>query len=637
MKVEPAVQLVGHVAVPGDKSISHRSVLIGALADGETHVHRFGRSGDTQSTIDAARALGANVEDVAEDELIVRGVGLRGLRAAGPIDCGNAGTLMRLAIGVLAGQRGRFELTGDESLSSRPMERIAAPLREMGATIETTEGHAPVIVAGSDALHGVTYELPVASAQVKSAVLLAGLNADGPTTVVEPLPTRDHTELMLESAGVRVRRSATSVTIDPAASIHLDEIDVPGDISSAAPFLAAAALVPGSDITIHDVNLNPRRTGFLDVLERMGAHLAIFNRHKAGRASVGDVQIQYTELGAVEVTAVDVPLLVDELPLVALLASHARGKSVVRGAAGAAREGERPHRGGHRRPALLRCACQVPRGRVGDQRRADPAERRPDRCPRRPSNRDARSRRRARVEGRRRDRGRRDRRYKLPRVFPAPRIRGEAMIVAIDGPAGAGKSTVARALAERLGFRYLDTGAMYRALTWLAMRRGLDLGGADALAELARAEPVTFDGEGRVWIAGTDVTSSIRDTRIDRMVPVVARHSPVREVMRERQRQLGSDGDVVIEGRDIGTVVAPGARGEGVSRRRPRRAGEAAHGRPAGDRRRRARDRHAQARPERTPSECSRQRTRRRSTRPNFASKTSSSASSSSCAARSTV
>jgi 3-phosphoshikimate 1-carboxyvinyltransferase len=332
VKIEPAVQLVGHLAVPGDKSISHRSVLLGALGEGETHVRRFGRSGDTQSTIDAVRTLGAEVEDVAEDELVVHGVGLRGLRA-GTVDCGNAGTLMRLILGVLAGQSGRFELTGDESLSARPMERIAEPLRQMGAAIETTDGHAPVVVEGSDALHGVSYELPVASAQVKSAVLLAGLNAEGPTTVVEPVPTRDHTELMLAAAGVRVVRRPTSVTIEPATALHLGEVDVPGDISSAAPFLAAAALVPGSDITIHDVNLNPRRTGFLDVLERMGAHLAIFNRHKAGAEPIGDVQIQYTELGAVEVNANEVPLLVDELPLVALLASHARGRSVVRGAA----------------------------------------------------------------------------------------------------------------------------------------------------------------------------------------------------------------------------------------------------------------------------------------------------------------
>ena len=332
MKIEPAAQLTGHVAVPGDKSISHRAVLLGAIGEGETLVRGFGRSADTEATVAAVRALGVKVEEVAHDELYVLGVGLRGLRA-GTVDCANAGTLMRLLAGIVAGQSGRFELTGDESLSSRPMERVAEPLRQMGAEVATTDGHAPLVIEGSDALRGLTYELPVASAQVKSAVLLAGINAGGQTTVVEPAPTRDHTELMLESGGVPVRRGPTSITVQPAGSLRLGEVDVPGDFSSAAPLLAAAALVPGSDLTIHDVGLNPRRTGLLDVLERMGAHLQIFNRRRAGREQVGDVQIQYSELGAVEVDADEVPRLVDELPLVALLASHARGKSIVRGAA----------------------------------------------------------------------------------------------------------------------------------------------------------------------------------------------------------------------------------------------------------------------------------------------------------------
>jgi 3-phosphoshikimate 1-carboxyvinyltransferase len=332
VKIEPAAQLTGHVAVPGDKSISHRAVLLGAIGEGETLVRGFGRSADTEATVAAVRALGVKVEEVAHDELYVLGVGLRGLRA-GTVDCANAGTLMRLLAGIVVGQSGRFELTGDESLSSRPMERIAEPLRQMGAEVATTDGHAPLVIVGSDALRGLTYELPVASAQVKSAVLLAGINAGGQTTVVEPAPTRDHTELMLESGGVPVRRGPTSITVQPAGSLRLGEVDVPGDFSSAAPLLAAAALVPGSDLTIHDVGLNPRRTGLLDVLERMGAHLQIFNRRRAGREQVGDVQIQYSELGAVEVDAAEVPRLVDELPLVALLASHARGKSIVRGAA----------------------------------------------------------------------------------------------------------------------------------------------------------------------------------------------------------------------------------------------------------------------------------------------------------------
>jgi 3-phosphoshikimate 1-carboxyvinyltransferase len=331
VKIEPAVQLDGHVAVPGDKSISHRAVMFAAIGEGETRVHGFGRSADTWATVEAMRTLGAAVDDVANDELVVHGVGLRGL-SGGEVDCANAGTLMRLLAGVAAGQDASITLTGDESLSQRPMERIAGPLRQMGAQIETTDGHPPLRIAGSGGLHGITYELPVASAQVKSAVLLAGLNADGPTTVVEPAPTRDHTELMLEAAGVSVRRGPQRVTVQPAGALRLGEVAVPGDFSSAAPLVVAAVLVPGSDLTIHDVNLNPRRTGLLDVLERMGAHIAVFNRRRAGGEHVGDVQVQHSELYAVEVYGPEVPRLVDELPLVALLAAHARGRSTIRGA-----------------------------------------------------------------------------------------------------------------------------------------------------------------------------------------------------------------------------------------------------------------------------------------------------------------
>ncbi len=332
MRVEPAAALVGHVGVPGDKSISHRAVLLGALGEGETRVRGFGRSGDTQATVEAVRALGVEVEDVAADELVVHGVGLRGLRP-GRVDCANAGTLMRLLAGIAAGQEGTFELTGDESLSARPMERVAEPLRRMGAEVETTDGHAPLRVTGSAALRGIDYRLPVASAQVKSAVLLAGLNADGPTTVVEPAPSRDHTELMLEAAGARLRRRAGSVTVEPAGALRLGEVLVPGDFSSAAPLLVAAALVPGSDLTVHDVGLNPRRAALLEVLERMGARVSVFNRRRFGREPIGDVQVQAGELVATQVESAEVPALVDELPLVALLASHARGETVVSGAA----------------------------------------------------------------------------------------------------------------------------------------------------------------------------------------------------------------------------------------------------------------------------------------------------------------
>jgi 3-phosphoshikimate 1-carboxyvinyltransferase len=326
------VAVVGHVAVPGDKSISHRSVLIGGIGEGETRVTGFGRSGDTQATVDGMRALGVEIEWVAEDELIVHGVGLRGLRA-GAVDCANSGTLMRLLAGIAAGQDGEFTLAGDASLSGRPMKRIAEPLGRLGADVETTDGHAPLVIRGSGALRGAELEPEVPSAQVKSAILLAGLNATGATTVVEQVPTRDHTELMLEAGGARVRRSGKSVTVDPAGELRLGEIAVPGDFSSAAPLLVAAALIAGSDITIHDLGVNPRRTGLLDVLERMGARVSVFDRRRAGREPVASVQVQPGELVATEVTGDEVPAMIDELPLVALLASHARGETVVRGAA----------------------------------------------------------------------------------------------------------------------------------------------------------------------------------------------------------------------------------------------------------------------------------------------------------------
>jgi 3-phosphoshikimate 1-carboxyvinyltransferase len=333
MKIEPIARLDGHIAVPGDKSISHRALLIGALCETDVLVRQWGRSGDSESTLAAVRALGVEVDEQDVDTLVVHGAGVRGLRPAdGPIDCGNAGTLARLITGMLAFQEGRFELVGDESLSQRPMARVAEPLRSMGAEIETTEGRLPVRIEGRQ-LRGIDYELPVASAQVKSAVLLAGLGARGKTTVVEPAPTRDHTELMLEAAGARVRRKGPSISVESAEHLRLEEVLVPGDISSAAPFLVAAALLPGSSLTVHDVGLNPRRAGVLEVLERMGVRVGVTNRRRVAGELVGDVEVTGThELVATRVNAHEVPTLVDELPLVALLGAFAHGETVVSGA-----------------------------------------------------------------------------------------------------------------------------------------------------------------------------------------------------------------------------------------------------------------------------------------------------------------
>jgi 3-phosphoshikimate 1-carboxyvinyltransferase len=330
--VEPAASVRGDLAVPGDKSISHRALLVGAIADGESDFQRLGVSEDVLATVEAVRALGVEVE-LDTDRARVSGRGLRGLEAPeGAIDCGNAGTLMRLLPGILAGQEGRFELVGDESLSRRPLDRVAEPLRQMGASVETTEGHAPLVLEGGT-LRAVQYELPVASAQVKSCVLFAGLYAeDGPTVVVEPAPSRDHTERMLEGAGARIGGKRGAPSVWPAERLRPLQLEIPGDISSAAPFLVAACALAGSELRIHGVGVNPTRTGFLAVLERMGARISVFNRRSSGGEPVADLEVGASELVGTTVRAREVPLLVDELPLFALVAGMARGESVVRGA-----------------------------------------------------------------------------------------------------------------------------------------------------------------------------------------------------------------------------------------------------------------------------------------------------------------
>jgi 3-phosphoshikimate 1-carboxyvinyltransferase len=333
MRIEPAASVHGAIAVPGVKGISQRAVLLGALADGESEVRGFGRAADTETAISVVRQLGATVEDDGGERVRVRGVGLRGLREPeGPVDCGNAGTVLRLAAGMLAGQKGRFVLTGDESLSRRPHERVAEPLRRMGARVETTDGGAPVLIEGAP-LSPIRYVLPVASAQVKSAVLFAGLQAAaGPTKVVEPVPTRDHSERLLRELGVSVRRRGEEISVQPVERIAPFRVEIAGDFSSAAPFVVAAVLLHGSELLVEGVNVNPQRTRLLDVLERMGANIAVFNRRLVSGEPVADLEVRPAQLVATAIRAAEVPGLIDELPLFGLVAGMARGESVVRGA-----------------------------------------------------------------------------------------------------------------------------------------------------------------------------------------------------------------------------------------------------------------------------------------------------------------
>jgi 3-phosphoshikimate 1-carboxyvinyltransferase len=334
VKIEPAASVQGAIAVPGVKGISQRAVLLGSVADGESEIRGFGRAEDTETAIRVVRELGVDIEDAGGEVVQVRGAGLRGLREPErPLDCGNAGTVMRLASGILAGQDGRFVLTGDESLSRRPQERIAEPLREMGARVETTDGHAPVLIEGGQ-LRPIRYQPPIASAQVKSAVLFGGLYADsGPTTVVERIPSRDHTERLLSELGVPVTRRGADVSVQPVERIAPFRIEISGDFSAAAPFILAATLLHGSELLVEGVNINPLRTGFLNVLERMRANIAVFNRRTVSGEPVADLEVRPAELTATVVRRREVPTLIDELPLFALAAGVARGESVVHGAA----------------------------------------------------------------------------------------------------------------------------------------------------------------------------------------------------------------------------------------------------------------------------------------------------------------
>jgi 3-phosphoshikimate 1-carboxyvinyltransferase len=330
-RVEPAAALVGGIEVPAVKGICQRGALLAAIAEGESELRNFGHAADTDSALTAVTALGAETTRDG-DVVCIRGRGLRGLAAPdGPINCGNAGTVLRLLSGILAGQDGRFELAGDASLSSRPV-RVDEPLSQMGAAVETTGGRPPVTIEGAR-LQPIRYELPAASAQVKSSVLFAGLLAEqGPTTVVEPVPTRDHTERLLHSLGLRVTRAGHEIRVWPAERVPPLRLDIPGDFSSAAPFVVAATLLSGSELRIQGVNVNPTRTGLLDVLERMGSRVAVFNRHTVGGEPVADLHVRSASLQATTVTGDEVPRLVDELPLFALAAAQARGESVVEGA-----------------------------------------------------------------------------------------------------------------------------------------------------------------------------------------------------------------------------------------------------------------------------------------------------------------
>jgi 3-phosphoshikimate 1-carboxyvinyltransferase len=330
----PGGRLRGRLRVPGDKSISHRSIMLGSLAEGVTEVNGFLEGEDSLATLNAFRAMGVGIEGPAQGRVRIHGVGMHGLRApAGALDLGNSGTSMRLLAGLLAGQGLDLTLSGDASLSSRPMRRVTDPLAAMGARIDSTEtGTAPLHIRPVTRLRGIDYRLPMASAQVKSSLLLAGMYAEGETCVSEPAPTRDHTERMLRGFGYPVQSQAGRICLQGGGRLRACILDVPADISSAAFFLVGASIAPGSDLNLEHVGINPTRIGVLNILRAMGANIEVLNQRDVGGEPVADLRVVSAPLHGVEIPEDQVPLAIDEFPALFVAAACADGETLLTGA-----------------------------------------------------------------------------------------------------------------------------------------------------------------------------------------------------------------------------------------------------------------------------------------------------------------
>ncbi|QSP94165.1 bifunctional prephenate dehydrogenase/3-phosphoshikimate 1-carboxyvinyltransferase [Marinobacter salinisoli] len=333
-RLQPGGAVSGEFRVPGDKSMSHRSIMLGALAEGITEVTGFLEGEDSLATLQAFRDMGVTIEGPDNGFVRIHGVGMRGLQAPrGPLYLGNSGTAMRLFAGLMAAQPFDSELTGDASLSKRPMGRVADPLRAMGAVIDAEDGGRPPLrISGGQKLNGIHYEMPMASAQVKSCLLLAGLYAEGSTSVTEPAPTRDHTERMLSGFGYHVYRDGPTASVSGGGTLSACNIDVPADISSAAFFLVAASIAPNSELILKHVGINPTRTGVINILKLMGADIEVFNEREIGGEPVADLRVRSAELNGIDIPEDQVPLAIDEFPVLFIAAVCARGRTVLRGA-----------------------------------------------------------------------------------------------------------------------------------------------------------------------------------------------------------------------------------------------------------------------------------------------------------------
>jgi 3-phosphoshikimate 1-carboxyvinyltransferase len=582
------LRVSGEVTIPGDKSITHRALMLAAAAGGRSRLAGLLPGADCRSTAEVLRALGCEIPELPLDgrEIRVQGHGLEGWRAPGRVlDCGNSGTTARLMLGLLAGRPLCATLSGDDSLRRRPMRRITGPLSSMGARFREAgeEGRLPLEVCGG-ALRAIDYTSPKASAQIKSAVLLAGLSAGVPVSVTEPVLSRDHTERMLRGLGVPLTLEELEAgwrASLPAFTGSLPPLDlhVPGDPSSAAFVVALALLADEGELHVRGVGTNPTRTGFFRVLARMGGFVELHREGDAGGEPVADLWVRPARLRGTEVEGEEVPSLIDEIPVLAALAARAEGETRITGAAElrvkesdriaalvenlraigveaedlpdglVVRGTDRPLAGEVRTHGDHRIAMAF--GVLGalpgnDVRVDDP------RC----------------VE------------VSFPGFWELLReVTGESraaaggggvgsrhpdgIIVAIDGPAGSGKSSTAKAAAAALGYRHLDSGALYRALTLAALRAGIPPGRWEALTpeELERlgVEAVPAERGYRMALHGEDVSAAIRSPEVNAHVSRMAAVPAVREWLMDALREAGARGGLVADGRDIGTVVFPDA------------------------------------------------------------------------------
>ena len=602
-RVRSAKPIACSVTVPGDKSISHRSVMIASLADGVSHIDGFLASEDCLATMKAFRAMGVRID--VPDEASLHGPdqpgvisitvhgSKGGLRApAGPIDCGNSGTTMRLMSGLLAAQAFRTELFGDASLSRRPMKRVITPLTLMGAKIsgQGENGLPPLVIEGG-ALTPIHYRLPVASAQVKSAVLLAGLFCQGKTVVTEPVPTRDHTERMFEAFGIALRREGDDIILHGGQRPEARDFSVPGDISSAAFWLVAAAAQPGSELQVINVGLNPTRTGILKVLARMGAHVQEIVETKGPGEPAGRLIVRGGVLRATTIGGAEIPNVIDELPILAVAAALAEGTTVIRDAQ------ELRVKETDRIAAVagnLRAMGVTVREREDGMEIDGPARLHAPRQPL-PTFGDHRIAMAGAIAGlfaegetvvadvecvdtsypgfgRELARFQSDEAFEEGRVPVVTGVGGArpqvvvkldrpktGLVIAIDGPAASGKSTVARDLARALGFVHVNSGAIYRAVTRAVLDAGIDPANAPAVEthlHRLRIECGQCGGEGTIEVNGA-VAERLNTPEVNAAVSPVARIPAVRAALYPLQRRYASLANIVMEGRDIGSAIFP--------------------------------------------------------------------------------